>query len=150
MNKIHFFAICIIFLCFGCGSGEGGKLYTTSATIYLINETNVVVKSDDILGYIIQPGDTLIHTESLTSEYSEKPNINNYDPFATNNSLFIYGDNSKCEYRLTRIENYENRKEISSLEFQFTFRFTEEKRENAEPCNLYKELNTLANMVYKK
>ena len=110
--------------------------YTTSATIFLINNTSVVIKSDTILGYVIQPGDTLIHRESYASEYNNKPSINNYSPFATNNSLFIYGNNSECELGLDTIENYENRKETSPLEFEFTFRFTEEKKANSSPCNL--------------
>lgn len=109
--------------------------YTTSATIYLINETDVVVKSSTSFGYVIQPGDTLIHTESYTSEYNNKPSIDNYDPFPPASIVFIYVNNSQCEYGLRKIENYENRKEISPLEFEFTFRFTEEKRQNSEPCN---------------
>jgi hypothetical protein len=135
MNKMKFLIlgiICTSLIC--CTQTE--TQYTTSAKIYLINETSVVVKSDNILGYIIQPGETLIHTESHTNEYRERPSIDNYDPFATNNSLFIYANNSQCEYGLNRIENYENRIEISEFEFEFTFRFTEEKRENSEPCSL--------------
>ena len=112
--------------------------YTTSATMYLINETSVVIKSDDILGYVIQPRDTLIRNETHTNEYSEKPDINNYDPFATHagSRIFMYGDNSQCELGLSNIENYEDRKETSPLEFEFTFRFTEEKKANSSPCNL--------------
>ena len=136
MNNIKIVVLSVILLtCLNaCTITE--PQYTTSATIYLINETNVVVKSDTSLDYVIQPGDTLIHTESYTSVYKNKPSINNYDPFATNNSLFIYDNNSECELGLSNIENYENRKEVAPLEFEFTFRFTEEKRQNAEPCNL--------------
>jgi hypothetical protein len=36
---------------------------------------------------------------------------------------------------LNRIENYEKRKETGDLVFGFTFRFTDEKRVRAEPCN---------------
>jgi hypothetical protein len=136
MNKLKLLTISAIFLCFSCVTEDGGTLFTTSATVFLINETDEVVKSDDLLGYVIQPGDTLIHKETLTNEYSERPNINNYDPFSTNNSLFIYGNNSQCEYGLSRIENYENRKEIEPLVFEFTFKFTKEKKENSEPCNI--------------
>jgi len=136
MNNKLFLAICILIICFSCNKGEEETQYTTSATIYLVNETSVVVKSDDILGYIIQPGETLIHTESHTNEYGKKPSIDSYDPFATNNSLFIYSDNSKCEIGLNDIGNYEDKKEINPLKFEFTFRFTEEKRANSEPCNL--------------
>ena len=135
MNKIKFLIVGIICTYLTCCT-QTETQYTTSAKIYLINETSVIVKSDDILGYVLQPGDTLIHTESHTNEYGEKPSIDNYDPFATNNSLFIYGDNSQCELGLHKIENYENRKEVGPLEFEFTFRFTEEKKENSESCNL--------------
>ena len=69
MNNRLFLAICMLIICFGCDIQDKGKTYTTSATIYLINETSVIVKSDDILGYVIQPGETLIRTENLTSEY---------------------------------------------------------------------------------
>ncbi|MFK7747089.1 MAG: hypothetical protein AB8B65_01730 [Kordia sp.] len=135
MNNIKISIISISIVLFSaCTQTE--TEYTTSATIYLINETNVVVKSDDVLGYVIQPKDTLIHTESYTSEYNNKPSIDNYDPFPPAGNIFIYGDNSQCERGIDKIENYENRREISELEFEFTFRFTEEKRENAEPCNL--------------
>ncbi|MDC3403020.1 hypothetical protein OAX38_02390 [Flavobacteriaceae bacterium] len=137
MNNIKFLIIISIsiILLNACTIAE--PQYTTSATIYLINETSVVIKSDDISGYVIQPGDTLIRSESLTSEYKEKPSINNYQPFANfaGRRMFKYGDDSsQCEYGLIRIENYEDRKETSPLEFEFTFRFTEEKRENSEPC----------------
>jgi hypothetical protein len=141
MNKVKLFiglvmTICIFSSC-SCNDCDS-KLYTTSAKIYLINETSVVIKSvSNSLGYIIQPGDTLIHTESHTNEYGEKPSIDNYDPFATlsGSRLFIYGDNSKCELGLHKIENYENRKEVNPLEFEFTFRFTEEKKAKAQNCN---------------
>ena len=135
MNKIFFLAIFILSICFSCNKEEE-TTYTTSATIFLINGTSVVVKSDNILGYVIQPGETIIHKESHTNEYKEKPSINNYDPFATKNSLFLYGNNSECELGLSNIENYEERKETSPLEFEFTFRFTEEKKQNSVPCNL--------------
>jgi len=138
MNKLQIIGIGILIVCLNaCVQRE--VEYSTSATIYLINETNVVVKSGDVLGYIIQPGDTLIHKESFTTEYGDEgPSINNYDPFppSPNTSLFVYGDNSQCERGLHSIENYENRKEVAPLEFEFTFRFTEEKRDNSESCNL--------------
>ena len=137
MNNIKILVLGIVLTCLhSCGQTLTETQYTTSATIFLINNTSVVIKSDTILGYVIQPGDTLIHRESYASEYNNKPSINNYSPFATNNSLFIYGDNSECELGLNTIENYENRKETSPLEFEFTFRFTEEKKANSSPCNL--------------
>jgi hypothetical protein len=138
MNKIQFLATCILIICFSCDTQDKGTVFTTSTTIFLINETNVVVKSDDTLGYIIQPGDTLIRFETFTNEYSERPNINNYDPFSVveGSRVFIYDNNSECEFGLNDINNYEERKEINPLIFEFTFRFTEEKKANSSPCNL--------------
>jgi len=138
MNKVrlHISRLLVIFFFMSCDCNDCNSLYTTSATIFFINETSVVVRSDNKLGYVIQPGETIVHKESHTNEYGKKPSISNYDPFATNNSLFLYENNSKCEYGLSNIENYENKKEVSPLEFEFTFRFTEEKRKNSEPCNL--------------
>ncbi len=141
MNKIFFLAIILFLVSLSCNEQEEMR-YTTSATIFLINETSVVVRSDNILGYVIQPGETIVHKETYTTEYINKPSIDNYNPFSKSNSLFVYGNNSQCEYGLNKIENYENKKEIAPLEFEFTFRFTENKRENAEPCNL-KGLNIL-------
>jgi len=137
MNNIKILIISIsIILLNACTQTE--TQYTTSATIYLINETDVVVKSDASLGYVIQPGDTLIHTESYTSEYNNKPSIDNYDPFPPAGNIFIYGDNSQCERGLDRIENYENRKEISEFDFEFTFRFYRRKKRKILYLVVYK------------
>ena len=138
MNNIKILIISIsMVLLNACTLYITEPLYTTSATIYLINETDVIVRSSESFGYEIQPGDTLIHTESYTSIYKNRPSIDNYNPFPPASILFIYGNNnSQCEYGLRRIENYENRSEISPLEFEFTFRFTEEKRANSTPCGL--------------
>ena len=135
MNNKLIFAIGILLICYGCGTKEIDKFYKTSATIYLINETATVVKSaSSSLGYEIQPGETLIHKESGETEYSERPTINTYQPFS-GPYLFYYGDISKCEIGLRHVENYENIKEISDLTFELTFRFTDLRKDNSEPCN---------------
>ena len=134
MNSIFKLIIAIALCVFGCGNGTDHQLYTTSAKIFLVNETSVVVKSYTPFDYVIQPGETRIHNESYTSEYSERPTVDNYDPFPTS-YLFFYGDGTKCEIGLTDIENYEDRKETSPLVFELTFRFTQERLANAEPCN---------------
>ena len=59
-----------------------------------------------------------------------------YRPFPDLLSRFYYVDNSKCEVGLRDIENYEDLKDVSDLNFELTFRFTDEKMENAEPCNI--------------
>jgi len=136
MNNKLTFAIGILIICFGCDIQDRGNLYKTSATIYLINESSSVVKSiDSSLGYEIQPGETVIHKETSEGEESKRPTINSYQPFSTGPYLFFYIDNSKCETGLRHIENYVNRKEISDLTFELTFRFTDLKMNNAESCN---------------
>lgn len=134
MNSI-FKLIIVISLCIsGCGKSTDHRLYTTKATIFLVNETNVVVKSDSPFDYVIQPGETLVHSETYSNEYSNKPTEDSYQPFP-HSYLFFYGDGTNCEIGLTDIENYENRKEVEPLVFELTFRFTEERKANAEPCN---------------
>ena len=49
---------------------------------------------------------------------------------------FFYSKTHNCEKGIRDIKKYENRKEVNPLVFEFTFRFTEEKRKNSEPCNL--------------
>ncbi|MCF6297530.1 MAG: hypothetical protein L3J08_06050 [Flavobacteriaceae bacterium] len=135
MNNKLIFAICTLIMCFGCFQDKG-NLYKTSATIYLVNETSVVVKSDDRLGHIIQPGETVIHKESYENEYGERPTINTYQPFPSAYLFFyINVDESRCEAALRDIENYENIKEVSPLNFELTFRFTEERRAEEKDCN---------------
>ena len=66
-------------ICFGCDIQDRGNLYKTSAKIYLINESSSVVKSiDSSLGYEIQPGKTLIHTEKSEIEESKRPKRYNF------------------------------------------------------------------------
>jgi hypothetical protein len=134
MNKIKLYIVILMSLFVGCCDDCDSKLYTTSATIFLINETDVIVKSGSTFGYEILPGETLTHRESFTNEYSDKPTVETYDPFPTA-YLFYYGDGLKCESGLRFLENYENFKEIEPLIFELTFRFTEEKKIRAENCN---------------
>ena len=137
MNKVKLFMLVtvIIGLLTGCCARSGGcdSLYKTSATIYLVNETSGVVKSySSTFDYEIQPGQTVVRKEEYTHEYREKPTAETYSPFGTD-YLFLYS-RSKCETGLRDIENYENRKEVSPLVFEFTFRFTEERKAKAETC----------------
>ena len=134
MNNLKFLILILLTLCFGCSSEC--CLYKPSAKIYLINESSSVVKTVDnsCFEYEIQPGETLIHEESFESEWSKKPTAKTYQPFSTC-YLFYYVDNSKCEVGLRDIENYEDIKEVSDLNFELTFRFTDERKENAETCN---------------
>ena len=48
--------------------------------------------------------------------------------------VFKYDDDT-CEEKIRGLEFYENPKEIAPLVFEFTFRFTEEKKAEAKACN---------------
>jgi len=134
MNNIKPLGLGMLLLCFGCTTDC--CLYKTSAKIYLINETSTSIKSNTVLGYTIKPGDTLIHTETYETEWSQMPTVKTYQPFAnTVGRTFFYEGSSKCETGMLNIENYENVKEVSDLNFELTFHFTDEKKENAETCN---------------
>ena len=138
MNKVKLFmpVTMIAGLLTGCCWGQGcdSKLYKISATVYLVNETSGVVKSyARTFDYEIQPGQTVVHKEEHTSEYSEKPTAETFTPFGTD-YLFLYS-RSKCESGLFDIENYETCKEVSPLVFEYTFRFTEERKAKAETCH---------------
>ena len=134
MNKI--FILSFYLFCVSSCSIDSGRLYKTQATIYLINNTPKIILSEEDCNSDIYPGDTLVFQQSNHLEYSEKPSNNNYSPFPWGVCLFFYDKEKRiCESGLRNIENYDNRKEISPLVFEFTFRFTEERKANAVPCN---------------
>lgn len=138
MNKVKLFMLFAVIACLltGCCSGQDCnlKLCKISGTIYLVNETSGVVKSSRTFDYEIQPGQTVLHKEEYKNgEFAEKPTTETYSPFYSTRYLFFY-DESKCETKLRDIKNYENRKEVSPLVFEFTFRFTEERKATAETC----------------
>ena len=68
MNKVKLFMLVTVIaglLTGCCGEDCDSKLYKTSATIYLVNETSGVVKSySSTFDYEIQPGQTVIHKEN--------------------------------------------------------------------------------------
>jgi len=136
MNNKLILTVSILIICFGCTTE---RIYDSTATIYLINDSSVVVKSDDVLNYVIQPGETIIHKEANSLD-GGRPTVKDYYlSFNKNNNVFIYDDdNLKCEREIYIVTNYENRLEISDLNFEFTFRFTDEKMANAVSCE---ELN---------
>ncbi len=135
VNKIKIIILILLSITYS-GCSTDCCIYKTTAKIYLINESSSVVKSSDsrCFDYEIQPGETIIHEESFENEYSSKPSIENYQPFPTC-YLFYYLANSKCETTLTDLNSYEDVKEISDLNFELTFRFTDEKMNLAQPCN---------------
>ena len=137
MNKVKLFMLvtAIAGLLTGC-CGEDCDLKPCQifVTVYLVNETSGVVKSyARTFNYEIQPSQTVVHKEEYTGDCSEKPTAETFPPFSTD-YLFLYS-RSKCESGLLNIENYENRKEVSPLVFEYTFRFTEERKAKAETCH---------------
>jgi len=135
MNKIALlFFILFLFSCEKVQQIE--KEYNTTATIYLINESSVVVRSNSRLNYALNPRDTIIHIEnSLLS--GGRPSVENYFlPFAEYADTFRYDieNENRCEDRLTGLKFYENKQEVDDLKFEFTFRFTEERMKSAFPC----------------
>lgn len=115
---------------------ESGKLYKTQATIFLINNTSDTIFSEDHCNRDIAPKDTLVIVEKYNTEHSERPSINNYIPFSGDLCYLFYYDieKQKCQHGFRNIENYENKKEISPLVFELTFRFTEAKKKEASIC----------------
>ena len=109
--------------------------YDATATIYLINESSEVVRSSSRLNYVLNPGDTVIHTEN--SLMAARPSINEYFlPFTEHRDTFKYETDQGCKYRQLEydIKNYDNKKEVGDLEFEFTFRFTDEAARDGFPC----------------
>lgn len=135
MNRLHRISIgvFIVLICSSCFQ-QIDKKFSTKATIFLVNETDKIIKSNERLNYTIQPGDTLIHKESNVLD-GDRPTIDQYFlSFLENMDVFKYDDNT-CEEKIRALEFYENRKEIAPLEFEFTFRFTEERKASGVPCN---------------
>ena len=116
-----------------CCEDCDSSFFPTKATIFLINESSEAVFSYEF-NYLISSGDTLIHIEEINVESFDRPNINTYQPFPTS-YIFLYGNGEKCEVGTTDINNYDNRVEVADLEFELTFRFTEERRLASEFCN---------------
>lgn len=134
MNKQLILIICTLITCINCEKQEG-KIYNITETIYLINESSQVVISDETLGYVIQPSETIIHKETNSLD-GDRPSVDEYFlSFTRDGNHFKYGNGElNCEKKIHDINFYENRKEVSDLNFEFTFRFTEERRNNSEPC----------------
>ncbi len=114
---------------------ENGN-YKVKVTINYINETAGNVLSFEGCNKDISSGNTL--TFLVEETVGSKPNINNFPVSIFTNCNMMYEDGSglKCEDGINSIQNYEDRKEVEPLVFEFTFRFTEERKNKAEPCNL--------------
>lgn len=127
----------IVFLVSAC-SREIDYEWTTTSKITFINETTstIFVKGNDCKSSNILPNKTLIYQHVQVhpgTSLNDKPNINNFEIFIP--CTFFYGNTEKCESEVQGIDNYEYKKETRSLEFEFTFRFTEERKSMAKDCN---------------
>ena len=127
----------IVFFTSAC-SKEVDYEWATTSEITFINETTstIFVKGDSCEISNILPNSSLIYQNIQYhpgSSLNDKPNINNFKIFIP--CSFFYGNTEKCEPGVQDIENYEDKKEPRSLKFELTFRFTEERKVAAEPCN---------------
>lgn len=132
MNKGFFLILISLFSCNPQDIGDGN--HKVQATIIYINQTSDSIISEEGCQRDIALNDTL--RIEINERLGVKPNINNF-PVSIFFCSMMYKDGNmlKCENKVEDIENYEDRKEISPLVFEFTFRFTEERKANAEPCN---------------
>ncbi|MCP4459465.1 MAG: hypothetical protein GY816_15810 [Cytophagales bacterium] len=92
--------------------------------------------------YLIPPQGTLILHITNSTYQGAGPSINEIDIYASD-CYAIYGDLEMCDYGyisglgntgLADISNYDNRTKISKNSFEFTYRFTEETKAAAVPC----------------
>lgn len=136
MNKILPCLLLIFFFTSFCKpeDNEFGN-YQIQATIYFLNETSDSIKSLEGCQRDIAAGQTL--TLNLNDiVLGEKPGVDDFPVSVFSNCVMMYKDGNtlKCEYGIENIENYENRREIKPMVFEFTFRFTEAKKADAEAC----------------
>lgn len=118
-----------------CQDCEGDGHFPVKATVYYINQTadsvlllegcfqgiasedSLVFTIDEAIGRIATADDFPIGGFTIPCPMGYKD-----------------GDKFLCERGIEDISNYENRKEIDASVFEFTFRFTEEKKAMAEEC----------------
>jgi len=133
MNKKKFLVLIFIFSC-NPPEDIGDGNHSVQATIIFINQTSDSIISEEGCQRNIALNDSL--KIEINERLGVKPNINNF-PVSIFFCSMMYkdGDILKCENKVEDIENYEDRKEVTPLVFEFTFRFTEERKAAAEPCN---------------
>ena len=141
--KIHTYRIIeligLIFLlaeiscdCQGC---KGDGHFTVKATVYYINETADSILLVQGCYTDIAPNDSLVFL--IDEAIGNIPNVDDF-PIGAFTIIcpmgYKEGDKFLCERGIEDISNYENRKEVEDLVFEFTFRFTEERKAVAEEC----------------
>jgi len=135
MNKLAVFLVFVSV--FGCDRGHTDYEWKYTTTVRFINETHHTIHANGIGCEISDiPANDIVTVELITSHYgvkeSDKPNLDNIEPIFY--CAFLYGDTGKCEAGVNEIENHENRKQIGDFEFEYTFRFTEGRLQNAQEC----------------
>ncbi|MEO9870370.1 MAG: hypothetical protein ABJQ69_03645 [Ekhidna sp.] len=132
---IGLLTLCIV-ACGEVGLENELNLYVTGV---FINET-----SEPMIGgcvnpqdSVILPGDTLIREQGGNFQSSKKITFDNTAPSLFSRCPFEYvrGESRLCDEMMSDIINYENVKEIREGVFEMTFRFTEERKANAQPCD---------------
>jgi len=139
MNKTNIALILLAITLYGCPIIDYS--YKVRGTVFYINESADTVVSLDSHGgceeKVIPPNDTLIYefSSSVASRKKLNINIDNFptDVFTCREMLYKDGSTLRVEEEIKDIKNYENRKETSPRVFEFTFRFTEEKKAKGGP-----------------
>ncbi len=135
---------------FGCG--EIDRFVNISYRVFYVNETMdtiCMIYACPISGgavsgdtFQILPNNTLTFEEHDVEFASPAPNVDNF-PIDLSSCHIFYKNINQCDYGLNEnldrvrfrlIENYEDRREISPLNFEFTYRFTEEVKAEAGEC----------------
>jgi hypothetical protein len=148
MNKLFLISFYVAMSLFSCGK-QVEKFKTIDVTFYYINETSETVTISGFCGFDefknlqsqsidILPGNTLVlHQKERMYTIPPNPSVEKITLYTGGDCKVTY-NNESCSGILDDFGNilhYEDRKEVSPLVFEFTFRFTEEKKAQAEPCN---------------
>ena len=131
MNKVLIYLV--ILVCIGCSGGQSDYDWEYITTITFINETMVSDISCEVPDIPAKSTLEYIHTQYYSANGKhDKPSLENIETFVPCN--FYYGNTTKCEPGVNDVFERENRKQIGEFNFEFTFRFTDERFQNAEDC----------------
>ncbi|NME68697.1 hypothetical protein [Flammeovirga aprica] len=117
----------------GCQDCVGDGNYPTKAIVFYINDTDDWIISESVCDRDIAAGDTLIIT--FDDVLGVKPSVDAFPTSVFYCSKMQYKEGLTCEDGINNIQFYEDRKEVEPLVFEFTFRFTEEKKMQSEVCD---------------
>ncbi len=138
MNKLVLLLL-IATMVIGCDDPLIDYDWETTTKVTFINETSeaiLPVGGCDCKVPNILPNSELVyvHTQfEAGSSLSDKPNTNNLGIYIP--CIFFYSNTQKCKESVEEKTTWENFRQIREFEFGFTYRFTEERKANAEPCS---------------